>query len=354
MKYLSIVSLVTLVFLSACTVKVKMQDNSKGSDGVYFKSKKAKDNATGIIYSLPKTGLRFKVTTEKIEKTRGEFYLYSERYLGLKNVILEDQVEWKIKNIELESFAKPNENETFQLELVGETSIPNISLSPEGIILGVNADITFKEECEKTVEVKAPMSEIIPYTEEMLLANSSAKMASEAARYIYRLRENRTALLSAELDVLPPDGEAYAMSLEKIDALESKFLTLFKGTEERIEITEIIEVIPDSLEARQVLFRFSAFNGIVSADDFSGEPYFLTMQADNYAGAELSEDSASLYFKQPLSVDITVLDGVSEVLSDKVLMAQFGVLCEFPLGSLLKETKVVYYPETGAIKSVAE
>lgn len=352
MKNLLVVSMGVLAVLSSCTVKVKTQDNKSYGQSIILKSKPVQGDATGLAYALPKTGLRFIVKAEKVEKKRGDFYLYSERYLGLKDVVLEDGVEWNVKSIELEPYAEANSDETYQIEIVGANAIPNISLLQNGVITGVNTDAACCKEPAKEVVKSVEKQSNVPYTEEMLLANSSSKMAYEAARYIYRLRENRTALLSAESEVLPPDGEAYAMSLEQIDVLENQFVSLFKGTEKSTIVTEVIEIMPEDLIKRGILFRFSAFSGVVAADDLSGKPYFVTMQGEKVAKNEALPDSAGLYYKQPLDVKVSVLEGNTEILSEKVLMGQFGRLSALPLGLLTKETKVVFYPSTGGIKTI--
>ncbi len=353
MKKISTISLIAIAFLSSCTLTLKTQDTTPAPQAELIKVAPVSGAANGIVYTLPKTALRFNITAEKVEKKRGEFYLYSERYLGLREVILEDGEEWEIKSIELETYGVADSDEKFQLFVPQGAGIPQIQLSPCGVILGVNTEITLPQ--QEDVEIKRQSSKPlgVPYTEEMLLANSSAKMAQEAARYIYRLRESRTALLSADLEALPPDGEAYSMSLEEIEELEAQFLSLFQGTETRTCVTESIDIIPGEIKDKEVLFRFSSFGGVVAADDLSGAPYYIKMKTDAEKG-ETPTDTAGLYYKQPAAVTVTVLEGNTEVLSEKVLMAQFGKLSTLPLGILTKDTKVSFYPKTGAIKAIGK
>lgn len=352
MNFKGIVSLLLVVLLASCTVTLRKQDITSLPKKDAIVTAPVTDKAEGIVYALPKTGLRFIITAQKIEKKRGDFYQYSERYLGLKDVIMQDAVEWKINDVQLEVFGQANPKEMFQM--VSDKSVmPLVQLSEDGVLLSINS---YQPQEEKTL-TSTPITPVadtdVPYTEEMLLANSSTKMAQEAASYIYHLRESRTNLLCSDLDALPPDGKAYAMSLEEINKLESQFLSLFKGNEIITDVTETIEVIPDDVKEKDVLFRFSTFNGVVAANDLSGSPFFITMEKEELSSLGSAPcDSAGLFYKKPAPVMIKIFDGATEILSENVLMGQFGELQTLPLGVVNEDVKILFYPATGAIKSV--
>ena len=50
---------------------------------------------------VPAETLRFCVEYEEIKKERGELYQYSERYLGIKDVVLEDETVYVLTSIQL-------------------------------------------------------------------------------------------------------------------------------------------------------------------------------------------------------------------------------------------------------------
>ena len=52
------------------------------------------------------------------------------------------------------------------------------------------------------------MTDASVFSEELLMAGSTAKQAEVAAKQIYRVRESRLNILTGEADNLPPDGEA--------------------------------------------------------------------------------------------------------------------------------------------------
>jgi len=353
MKQYLLISLFLGLWLSACKVTVKTEDITPATIRPRAYSQVVDGTVSGgVVYALPNTVLHFTVIAEKVEKKRGEFYLYSERYLGLKDVILEDAVEWHIKGLELELRGEANPDEMFQLFVPEGAPAPRLSLSEEGLLLGVNTPVASQVNdavlCSEEHKSELP----VPYTEEMLLANSSAKMAQEAARYIYRLRESRTALLSSTLDALPPDGEAYAMSLAEIDRLEERFLELFKGKETRTCVRESIDITPTELIDKEVLFRFSSFNGLVPADDLSGAPFFITMEKGDFSDLKTAPlDTVGLYYKRPAPVVVNVFDGNKKVLSEQVMMSQFGDLQMLDRNLLDDDVQVQFYPATGAIKA---
>ena len=72
----------------------------------------------------------------------------------------------------------------------------------------------------KTPEAKATESSIDPrsfLTEEILMSNSSAKMAELVAREIYSIRESKNALLRGEADNMPKDGAQLKLRLDNLN-----------------------------------------------------------------------------------------------------------------------------------------
>lgn len=353
MNYRSFILGIAVVLFASCTVTLRNEEVKPVESPAGIVSTRVSSDASGLVYALPKTGLRFKVEAEKVEKTRGDFYQYSERYLGLKDVIVADGVEWRIKNISLDTYGVANPDETFQIVMKPGAEMPLFSLTQDGVLAAINSCFTAEEKASNKSVSTASVGDI-PYTEEMLMANSSAKMAEEAARYIYRLRESRTALLGAEVDVLPPDGEAFALSLRKIDQLESQFLSLFKGTEQVTSITEYVDLVPSQIIDKEVLFRFSAFSGVVAPDDLSGSPFFVKMTQNTtpIKSTVAPTDTVGVFFKRPVAVGIQVLDGADEVLSEEVMMGQFGALQALPASMVDSQVKVKFYPENGGLKAI--
>lgn len=339
--------LIALLLLTGCTVTLKQEKPTFDVSNTETKIVASAGEEYGLQYMLPNTGLRFNVIAEKIEKKRGEFYLYSERYLGLKDVILEDAVEWKIKTITLDTYPVPSARKY----MIDPSSgyMPQLRLSQDGVLLGINnlSQPITSDAIEKPIKSQ---ESAIPYTEEMLLANSTAKMAEEAARYIYRLRESRTALLSSDLDVLPPDGKAYDKNLSEIKSLESQFISLFAGKTTRTCVSKQIEIIPEDLIKNAILFRFSSFSGVVDNENLSGSPIFIKMTSEFQPSEIELPDTAGLFYCQPAKVNITLVKDLDVMMSQSVMLGQLGVVNALPRSFVDEACSIEMYPNTGAIK----
>lgn len=74
-------------------------------------------------------------------------------------------------------------------------------------------------------------------TEEILMSNSTAKMAELVAKEIYSIRESKNALLRGEADNMPKDGAQLKLMLDNLTLQERAMTEMFAGkvtTEEKI------------------------------------------------------------------------------------------------------------------------
>ena len=103
---------------------------------------------------LPQTSIKVEIETEKIIKKTGPYYRYSQRFLNLSDVITDDTEEWTIKNVRISTFGTPDSDKRFSIIASNNTSANQITLSPNGILLGINQPDamlgTPVEETEKT------------------------------------------------------------------------------------------------------------------------------------------------------------------------------------------------------------
>ena len=64
------------------------------------------------------------------------------------------------------------------------------------------------EATRKKNQAPTKVTDASVFSEELLMAGSTAKQAEVAAKQIYRIRESRMNILTGDADNLPPDGEA--------------------------------------------------------------------------------------------------------------------------------------------------
>ena len=151
----------------------------------------------GVTYMLPKTEIEIVLQATKHTYTPGEFCRYADRYLRLNNVSAEPEEFWTLDKIETRIAGVPDKDNVYFVKMKDKTVAPLMELTEDGIVRSINIPFSGKP-AAKTPEAKATESSIDPrsfLTEEILMSNSSAKMAELVAKEIYSIRESKNALL---------------------------------------------------------------------------------------------------------------------------------------------------------------
>ena len=289
------------------------------------------DDQSTFVYSLPKTELVIEIQTEKITQQPGMFFKYSERYLATNKVIVDEKVTHNLKSIKITTRAVPDSSRTFNY-VMNKSNRVHLSINALGILCGVNVPSTIIEPkctqlpiCKDYVCSKASL---LPLGEEFLMAGSESKLAEGAAKQIYRIRESRISLLTAEVEKLPADGSSFSVMMEGLDKKERELTELFIGTTKTEILTKQLVISPKSAINNQVLFRLSALRGIVASDDLSGAPYYISIEPSAIisiaADPKEKKVPAGIYTVLPSVTRITVNDGVSQIFSDRFQIPQFG------------------------------
>ncbi|MEI8086790.1 MAG: DUF4831 family protein [Paludibacter sp.] len=317
-----------------------------------------KEGEASIIYSLPKTEFCIEVQTEKVTQKPGIFYRYSERYLATNKVITERKTTFRLKDIHLKSQAVPDPNRTYSFLPSKKSEASHISINSKGILSGVNVPfqsetVTNEAMTENQIE-NSTQTALLPLGEEYMMAGSEAKLAEGAAKQIYRIRESRLGLLTADVEKLPSDGASFKSMLEGLNKMEKELTELFIGTSTSEIQTQKIYLTPDSAVEKQVLFRLSALLGVVSTDDLSGIPYYIsikpTIVASVAADPKAKLESVEIYTILPASTQVSIGDGINTLYSGQFYVPQFGKT--IPLAKcLLQKPKVIIRidPQTGRL-----
>jgi hypothetical protein len=312
-----------------------------------------------LVYSLPKTKLCAELEIEKVNQKPGVFYRYSERYLATSNVIVEEKITYRLKSVAVKAIAVPDSTRTYQISPDKSSQLTHLCVNSQGILCGINVAAL----AEKTVQVNktilrnnGPASNLLPLGEEYMMAGSEAKLAEGAAKQIYRIRESRLGLLTADVEKIPADGASMKSMLEGLDNMERQLTELFVGSTNVDVQGQKIYLTPAARVNNDVLFRLSALRGLVAPDDLSGTPYYIsikpqmvTVKTDPKANA----GKAGLYYVLPASTDITISDGVNTNFSGQFYIPQFGKTVPLP-ESLFKQSnmKVRIDSQTGRLLSI--
>lgn len=313
-----------------------------------------------LVYSLPKTQLNIELVTEKITQQPGMFYRYSERYLATNNVITQEKVSYRLKSVKVTTTAIADLKRTFSIQSVSNSQLSKISVNSQGLLCGVNVPVMAdKSEPKMAVlpQENSKSESLLPLGEEYMMAGSEAKLAEGAAKQIYRIRESRLSLLTADGEKLPADGASMKSMLDGMTKLEKELTELFVGKTNMEEKTETVRLMPDSAVHSQVLFRFSTLRGLVAADDLSGIPYYLSLKpttiAVTPADPKSKPDKVGLYYVLPATTQVQINDGIKTSFSGEFLMPQFGKIV--PLSEDLlrqKNLKVTIDSQTGRLLSI--
>lgn len=321
-----------------------------------------------LVYYMPKTQLAFDVEYTETVSTQGPFYQYAERYLGSKEVVMEDETVFALKEITVHTKTEADKERAYTFN-PSRAQQAQLKLDKNGVLVAYNAELP-AEKTDKSNRnnwnnrtnanpLAKEADELPPYSEETLLATSKAKMAESTAKQIYRLREARMNILAGDVDHLPADGRAMELTLKELDEQEAKLVRLFTGTVEIKNRHKIIYLEPTEDESR-LLLRFSRFAGPVATDDLSGEPIkvelHVTKQELRQAGEKEKAPALSeLYYNLPGEVSVKVTDPNGKELANRTLpVAQFGVSVALTRDLISRKPHIIFDPRTGAITSISE
>ncbi|KAA6325130.1 hypothetical protein EZS27_025615, partial [termite gut metagenome] len=194
-------------------------------------------------------------------------------------------------------------------------------------------------------------------TEEILMTNSSAKMAELIAKEIYNIRESKNALLRGQADNTPQDGVQLKLMLDNLNEQEEALLTLFVGTEEKEEKTYLICIVPEKEWENKIVFRFSKKLGMVAADNLAGEPIYMTLKDLQLITAPpetKGKGVEGVAYNVPGRAEITITKNKEILFKSEFPITQFGVV-EYLAPTLFngKTTiKVLFNTTTGGLTKV--
>lgn len=234
----------------------------------------------GVTYMLPQTEIKIEAEATRQHYEPGQFSKYAERYLRLRDVKQEAETSWTLDEVKVNIVGVPDPSNIYFVEMKDRTTAPLMELTADGIVRSINLPFTGDKKAEQP-QAKQQEDEALPdprtfLTEEILMTNSTAKMAELVAREIYSIRESKNALLRGEAENLPKDGAQLQIMLDNLNKQEKAMVQMFEGkvTTETHHFTK--RVTPEEM-SNHVVFRFSKKLGFVEADDLAGEPIELSI-----------------------------------------------------------------------------
>ena len=327
-----------------------------------------------FVYSLPRTGIRVYVRATEEIFFHGPYFSYAKALLGIDNASSADKVKWDIDDIRIETFSEPDPG---QIHLAKGNFGVLINMTPSGIILGINSQSEIDDKISPVSSFYGEQNTPeIPFTDLSLksfmvkddslhykgtiVVKSIQEKVKEAAETITKLRKRRFKLLLGDEDYKLPDGKAYSVMADQLEKLEKEYVALFIGKSFRKTFEYTFDYIPaNNSVSGDVIFRFSDSGGVLPAGDMSGKPVSIDVKkekdlysAQSNGTSGLSGGNNTIYYRLPGKAEVRLSLGIRLLATSSVEMAQFGVVAPVPEGLLNSDYSILFYPETGGIKSI--
>jgi hypothetical protein len=322
-----------------------------------------------IVYALPQTVLKVEVTFQEVRSVPGPYWEYAEKYLGLKEVVRAKSSFWNIWDVAIGQHEELDPQHFYSLNVMdgvfdGQSLLPYLeqgivmsgtetihesikgnglqSTSRDNFVRYVDMGVSnnFEERTEtmyKTIVTDTAFVEV-PVQRTVVEQKSSSTKAREAADFLLELRTRRFEMLTGEYEVYP-DGEAMGASIQKLDQMESSYLSLFTGK----TITRILKrtwfIVPHTGvdPSSYPLDIFSATLGFVPADLNEGQalevhirPLGKTIKIGGYFSAARVPDNALLY-RIPDLAELKVMLGEQALSTHRISIYQSGHMLTAPI-----------------------
>lgn len=315
----------------------------------------------GITYSLPATAIQVDVTARCTQVQAGPFAMYAEKFLGLKDVPMEDRTTWEVEQISMQSIAQADSSRTYHIAFSEKGALPTFYLSAENTLLAINhapevAPVLASTPVEPVQKLTFKPTDVM--TSEMLKAGSKAKQAELCAEEIFSIRESRSELIRGEADNTPNDGKQLQLMLDNLSAQEEALLSLFIGKTAQSTHSHTYSYLPVKAVERELLFRFSRELGFVAPDDLAGAPYYVAVSIteDNRLPAmdikALKKLEKGIAFCVPGKAQIRLFNAAQTLAEGEMRMAQFGHVEQLPQMQFTDRKRpcaATFNPTTGAL-----
>lgn len=332
----------------------------------------------GVIYSLPRTGIRVNVKAVKVYFQPGPYAAYAEQLLGIKNAKSKASVSWIIEDVKIEQFSEPDPEQTYKA--MGNGAFV-VNLTSDGCLAGINSTENQSKKSEIVTNRSGQISkpdkpDFFQYftdTPQYSAGDSTnnyrpvkvpeEQKITKAAQRILESRRLRYEIAAGMADELPPDGDAYKESLKQLEESEKEYLGLFVGKTSSESAVFAFDYIPKATGKSEAIFRISDENGIVPATDLSGKPVMIEFEIDKelaqkQGGLIKSDNPAAgesgIFYRVPGRANIKIVNDMNVIASTRATVAQFGVVAPIPEELLSGEYSVEFNPESGSVKSIVK
>jgi hypothetical protein len=352
----------------------------------------------GVFYSLPRTVVKIDVKIDRTENYKGPYADFALRFLGLKNVIPANSIDFSISRISITTYPEPDPDQYYFVELGDKISKGEkagmLSLTDAGVILGTlpeNSDTVEnyswkQKETEPIADVeKDAFGELFKYSADVsvfekvdtiirkinvdtmtverqyykrtMVEKSPEQKAKEAADFISKIKDNRFNLISGTQEV-NYNKETLEYMDDQLNRMEKEYLKLFTGISVHKSLTFSYKYIPvpNQINTEIPIFKFLKSKGIIDLDEPGGKVVTIKVQrvgntntVANYlkkAEKESKVQGFSYRIPELASVSVKLDENTQE--ETQCMVSQLGVVTNLPAA----KWKVEFHKETGGIKGL--
>lgn len=383
MKKRIFVFTILAAFLSACSTY----------NVVHINELSEVPHSMGYYYALPRNVVSVDITVTKTKRIAGPYAKYASKYLGIKNALQSNSVNFEMTDIKLNVYAEADPEQYYFVDLSKFRGNKNqamlMRLSESGLIQDVNdnsEDRVLQEKKERIEKTKIDYTTTFKYFaddnlkvridtiiekvnidtitiekkiyRQRMVEKTMEEKAKEAADFIMKIKEQRLDIITGAQEVAYSDATVKIMNDELLK-MEKDYMMLFTGLTETETFHYRYTYMPESqiFNASIPLFKFSKYAGVVEDDFDGGNMVYIhvdraksTMALADFASKNVPEKAHNkgFYYRIPEAAKFSILYGGDTQAEASFLISQFGQALYLPPVN----AKIQYHPNTGALRKV--
>ncbi len=314
-----------------------------------------------VSYALPMTSLSFDVEAIQEKFYAGPYARFAQKYLGIE-ARQQDEKTYQLSSVKIKPCLEADQSNRYLATLSAKNGSANafLQMTSQGLVAtqeghfgqesiwrfpvqtsgdfsdkGVSSNLTAEATTLYQGVKQASAYNKVAIQQDMVVEKSLERKAQEAAEMIFKLRKTRVQIITGDTDA-NYSGAAMSSALEEISRLEKEYMTLFTGYSEFQTQAKHFEIVPANDERMkvQVVFRLSDEEGLLSADNMSGKPYFVDISPEEIAGnagSKAGKGAGTIVYRIPAICSVKLSDGSDVLLTTRLPIYQFGVDKTYPI-----------------------
>ena len=143
----------------------------------------------------------------------------------------QEETRYEIVKASLSTVGIPDTTKIYTVKLKDKTLAPMMQLTETGIVqsININENTIAEPQAVSTTSTHHQLNSRQYFTEEMLSATSSARMAELVAQEIYDIRESKNEIMRGQVDTMPKDGASLQIVLDRLNQQEEALTQCFVG-----------------------------------------------------------------------------------------------------------------------------